>query len=105
MARMSEKPQFYLKVYCLTHDEKQNELIHPITGFFVKLKRQYHNKIDALSREQDAIKDYIMNCSKLDKKRIYPSLGIFDEKEYEQNINNSLFKNWKTMTPEELYNL
>jgi len=101
---MSEKPQFYLIVYCLTHDEQQRELIHPSTGFFVKLKRQYHSKENALSREQHAITDYVMDCSKLDKKRIYPSLGgIFDKKEYEQNKNNPLFKNWKTMTPEELY--
>ena len=96
---MSEKSQFYLVVYCKTYDEKQGKGISPPIGFFVKLKRQYYSKIDALSIEQDAKDDYVMDCSKLDKKRKYPTLGIFDEEEYEQNKNNPIFKNWKTITP------
>ena len=99
---MIEKPQFYLIVYCLTHDEKQKELIHPNIGFFVKLNRQYHSKEDALSKEQHAKNEYVIPCSRQHNQRIYPTLGIFDEKEYEQNKNNPVFNNWKTMTPEEL---
>ena len=102
MTGMREKPQFYLIVYCLTYDEKQRQLLHPSVGFFVKLKRQYHSKIEALSEEQDAIHEYMIPCARQNIKRIHPSLGIFDEKEYKQNKNNPAFKNWKTFTPENL---
>ena len=94
---MSENPQFYLLVYCLTHEEKQRGSRYPSIGFFVKLKRQYRSKDDALSKEEHAKNDYVMDCSKLDNKRIYPSLDIFDEKEYELNKSNLLFQNWKLM--------
>ena len=97
---MSENPQFYLIVLCLTHDEEQKGLRHPFTGFFVKLKRQYRDKIDALGKEVFSKRDYVVPCQREYNQRMYPLLGIFSEEEYEQKKNNPVYRNWKTFTPE-----
>ncbi len=93
---MIEKQHFYLIVFCLTHTEKHKQLINPSAGFFVKLKRQYYTKDEAISNEQDAMNKYVLPCALQFNRRIFPSLEILNEKEYELERKKSLFKFWKT---------
>jgi hypothetical protein len=73
---MSENPQFYMEVFCLTHMEKQSgrpDWNGP--GFYLKLRQIYKSKMDARSREKDDINNLVKFCLNVEDARVHPKIG------------------------------
>ncbi len=67
---MSENPQLYMEVFCLTHMEKQSGRHNwNGPGFYLKLRQIYESKTDARSKEEDDIVNLVKFCLKVDDTR------------------------------------
>jgi hypothetical protein len=98
---MSETPQFYMEVFCLTHMEKQSGRYNwNGPGFYLKLRQIYESKYDARSREEEAIVNLVKCCIKVDETRIYPKIGTIMTKEGLEQRRRERKRGWKIIDDE-----